>query len=157
MKEVLQAAHDMLKNSRMSAEQVVEAAFGTDENGKARKSHWTLYKEMNPEDAGAKLGVADLCRLMAVTGDISPLEVMARKLGYVLRKVDGIEPDQPHWQGEHAQDTAHLGRMSELMARGESPSVVQTHATRMCDDIEQTAIRYARDYDTGKITKQARQ
>ena len=157
MKEVLLAAHDMLKNSRMSAEQVAEAAFGTDENGKPRKSHWTLYKEMNPEDAGAKLGVADLCRLMAVTGDISPLEVMARNLGYVLRKVDGIEPDQPHWQGEHAQDTTHLGKMSEMMARGESPSVVQTHATRMCDDIDQTAIRYARDYDAGKITKQARQ
>lgn len=156
MKDVLQAAHDMLKNSRMSAEQVAEAAFGTDENGKARKSHWTLYKEMNPEDAGAKLGVADLCRLMAVTGDISPLEVMARNLGYVLRKVDGIEPDQPHWQGEHAQDTRHLGRMSEMMESGANPSIVQTQASRMCTDIEETAIRYAQDFEAGKIP-QARQ
>ena len=157
MKEVLLAAHDMLKNSRMSAEQVAEAAFGTDENGKPRKSHWTLYKEMNPEDPGAKLGVADLCRLMAVTGDISPLEVMAHKLGYMLRKVDGITPDQPHWQGEHAQDTVHLGRMSEMMTAGVEPSVLQTYVVRACADLEETAIRYARDFDAGKITNQARQ
>ena len=158
MEQIFTILHETLKRSNLSAEQISERAFGRNgSTGKLNKSLSALYKELDPDITTAKLGLIDFIRIVEVTGDMESLAAILRRLGYIMRKIDDINPDQPHWQGELAQDAAHLGHMSHLMAQGVDPSVVQTHATRMCDNIEQTAIRYARDYEAGKITKQARQ
>lgn len=153
MEQVLTCLHETLRRSNLSAEQISERAFGRNgSSAKLNKSVSALYKELDPDVTTAKLGVVDFIRIMEVTGDTAALEMIANRLGYMLRKKGDIHPDQPHWQGEHAQDTRHLGKMSELMAAGASPSVVQTEASHMCADIEETVIRYAKDYDEGKIT-----
>lgn len=156
MEQILKCIHETLRRSNLSAEQISERAFGLNVNGKLRKSLSALYKELDPDITTAKLGVVDFIRIIEVTGDVQALEMIADRLGFMLRKKSNICPDQPHWQGEHAQDTRHLGRMSEMMESGANPSIVQTQASRMCTDIEETAIRYAQDFEAGKIP-QARQ
>ena len=157
MEQILKILHETLRRSKLSAEEISERAFGRNgSSGKLNKSLSALYKELDPDITTAKLGLIDFIRIVEVTGDIEALEAVARRVGYILRKVSDIQPDQPTWQGEHAQDTRHLGRMSELMSQGVPPSVVQTYATRACEDLEQTSIQYGRDYDAGKIP-QARQ
>ena len=48
------------------------------------KPYSTLLREVNPYDAGAKLGAETLLQIMIQTGDAKPLEYMAGKLGYTL-------------------------------------------------------------------------
>lgn len=48
------------------------------------KPYSTLLREVNPYDAGAKLGVETLLQVMKCTGDTRPLEYMASQLGYRL-------------------------------------------------------------------------
>lgn len=48
------------------------------------KPYSTLLREVNPYDAGAKLGAETLLQIMLQTGDTKPLEYMAGKLGYSL-------------------------------------------------------------------------
>ena len=48
------------------------------------KPYSTLLREVNPYDAGAKLGAETLLQIMIQTGDTKPLEYMAGKLGYSL-------------------------------------------------------------------------
>lgn len=48
------------------------------------KPYSTLLREVNPYDAGAKLGAETLLQIMIQTGDTKPLEYMAGKLGYTL-------------------------------------------------------------------------
>lgn len=151
MREILEAAHGILKRSRLSAKEIAERAFGVNENGTPHKSHWTLYKELNPNDTTGKLGAVDLYRLMVVTGDVQPLEVMADKLGYLLISKKDVHPDRPTWQGEHAQDSRDLGEMARLMDEGAWPSEVQRIAAKLVQNIEETVVQYGRDYDNGVI------
>ena len=151
MRAILEAAHGILKRSNKSAEEISELAFGVDENGNVRKSHWTLYKELNPNDSTAKLGVVDLFRLMEVTHDVGPLEVIADKLGYLLISKKDVHPDRPTWQGEHAQDSKDLGEMARLMDEGAPPADEQRIAAQLVQNIEETAVQYGRNYDNGVI------
>lgn len=57
------------------------------------KPYSTLLREVNPYDAGAKLGAETLLQIMMQTGDVKPLEFMAGKLGYNLMPAKG---DVPH-------------------------------------------------------------
>lgn len=157
MKAILDAAHGILKRSNKSAEEISELAFGVDENGNVRKSHWTLYKELNPNDSTAKLGVIDLFRLMEVTHDVGPLEVIADKLGYLLISKKDVHPDRPTWQGEHAQDSSDLGEMARLMDEGAPPADVQRIAAHLVQNIEETAVQYGRNYDVGIIANPSKQ
>lgn len=151
MRDILESFHGILKRSKMSAEELADLTFGCDDNGKPHKSHWSLYKELNPEDNTAKLGVIDAYRLMKVSGDIEPLRLMADKLGFIIRRKDDIHPDRPSWQAEHAQDSMELGHMAQLMDAGADPALVQTAAASMAQNAEETAIQYARDYAAGKV------
>jgi hypothetical protein len=66
------------------------------------KPYSTLLRELNPYDSSAKLGVETLFEIMKRTGDISPLQEMAKDLGFMLvhsvdLSKDGIvylRPDQ---------------------------------------------------------------
>lgn len=48
---------------------------------KIGRRYATLMRELNPYDHGAKLGAQTLLDIMIATGDIRPLEYMARRLG----------------------------------------------------------------------------
>lgn len=52
------------------------------------KKYSTLLRELNPTDAGAKLGAAELFLLMHYFDDIRPLEDWADRLGYKLVRAD---------------------------------------------------------------------
>lgn len=56
------------------------------------KPYSTLLREVNPYDAGAKLGAETLLQIMSQTGDVKPLEFMANKLGYSLSSTKGDVP-----------------------------------------------------------------
>lgn len=145
MKEILDAAHDILKRSNISAEEIAEQAFGLDENGNPRKSHWTLYKELNPNDTTAKLGAIDLFLLMRATNDIEPLRVQARKLGYILMPVSAINPDKSTWQEEHVQDSGCFGEMARLMCEGKNPDEVEKAMQRLEKELLETFEQYRRE------------
>lgn len=46
------------------------------------KPYPTLLREMNPYDRGAKLGVETVVDIVKSTGDIEPLRLMIRELGF---------------------------------------------------------------------------
>ena len=48
------------------------------------KPYSTLLREVNPYDAGAKLGVETFMALIKLTGDITPMEYIADELGMEL-------------------------------------------------------------------------
>lgn len=151
MNEILESAHGILKRSKLSAEEIVEKAFGVDENGTPRKSHWTLYKELNPSDPSAKLGAVDLFLLMKASGDVGPLEVMARLLGYVLLDKREVTPDRLSWEAEHAQDSRDMGELARLMDEGAPPARVQLAGVKLIRNIEETLVQYERDYVPNSI------
>lgn len=153
MKEILDAAYGILKRADISAEEIAIQAYGVDENGKPRKSHWTLYKELNPNDTTAKLGAVDLFRLMAVTGDVKPLEIMAKRLGYILVPESGIQPDCDTWQEEHVQDTCDEGDLMKLMASGADPVEVQARSRLYIKNIMETVISYGDNYNKAQSGK----
>ncbi|MBD5417339.1 MAG: hypothetical protein HDR50_06710 [Desulfovibrio sp.] len=157
MREILESAHGILKRSSLGVEEIVERAFGVDENGSPRKSHWTLYKELNPNDSSGKLGAVDLFLLMQATGDVAPLEVMARLLGYALLDKRTVTPDRSTWAAEHAQDSCDMGAMARLMDEGATPAEVQSAGCRLIKNIEETLVQYGRDYDAGVITRRKAQ
>ena len=80
MREFLRCVQGMVLDGQISPEQASEA-LGCDEHGRPLKSHWTLYKELNPDDATAKLGAVTLLQLMVIYQNTKPLEIMAKRLG----------------------------------------------------------------------------
>ena len=63
---------NLVLESTMSAHDIAKAV---------KKPYSTLMREVNPYDAGAKLGAETLLEIMRVTGNITPLEHMAKELG----------------------------------------------------------------------------
>ena len=54
---------------------------------KAGKRCSTLLREADPHNARAKMGIETLFSVMEASGDVSPLDYMARKLGLNLVKL----------------------------------------------------------------------
>ena len=54
---------------------------------KLGKPYSTLMREVNPNDCAAKLGVSTFFAIMKISGDVTPLDFMARQLGYKLTKL----------------------------------------------------------------------
>lgn len=91
--------------------------------------------------------------LMQTTGDVAPLEVMARYLGYALLDKRTVTPDRPSWEAEHAQDSIDMGTMARLMEEGAPPAQVERVARDLISNIKETLVRYGRDYDAGVIAR----
>lgn len=53
-----------------------------------RKPYSTLLREINPYDAGAKLGLEIYMSILKATGDTTSLRVMAQELGFRLIQDD---------------------------------------------------------------------
>ena len=54
------------------------------------KPYSTLLREINPYDTGAKIGVETLLQIMKATQNASPLDFMAREMGYTLVPLDRL-------------------------------------------------------------------
>lgn len=72
MTKVGKAVHDLVRDGKTPPKDIA-AAIG--------KPYSTLMRELNPQDRLAKLGVDTLMDIMKCTGNLRPLEVMARELG----------------------------------------------------------------------------
>lgn len=55
------------------------------------KPYSTLLREINPYDAGAKLGIETFFQIIRITGDIAALEYMAEELGMQLVPKRGMK------------------------------------------------------------------
>lgn len=62
----------VLESTTMNAHEIAKAV---------KKPYSTLMREVNPYDAGAKLGAETLLEIMRVTGNTTPLEYIAKELG----------------------------------------------------------------------------
>lgn len=92
----------------ISLEALCVDAFGLDSDGNPNKSHWTVYREVNPNDSGAKLGYVTLLQLMKARKDARPLTWM---LAYLNRAAiplpeDGqqlLTPENAYERGANVQ------------------------------------------------------
>lgn len=78
----------VIEHPTKSVERICEEAFGLYEEGRPNKSHWTLYKGLNPEDKTAKLAAGAVIPLMRACGSIAPAEVIAAAMGYRLVPIE---------------------------------------------------------------------
>jgi len=67
--------HDLVLESPRSARELAKGVG---------KPYSTLLREVNPHDTKAKLGMETMLELMQLTGNVDPLDYMARLLGYSL-------------------------------------------------------------------------
>lgn len=106
------------------------------------KPYFTLCRELNVDDDGAKLGADLILPIMLKTGDTRPLEWLAARMGYVIFPVAAIQPDRESWEGEHVQDGHRFGEMSRLMDEGATPDEVDAAKRELIREIEETAKKY---------------
>lgn len=76
MERLVNILHDMISEGR-EGRAVAE---------KLGKRYSTLMRELNPYDHSAKVGAETMLDIMLATGDIRPLEYMARRLGVKIIK-----------------------------------------------------------------------
>lgn len=155
MKDILAALHGILEKSSLSADEIMEQAFGVDENGNPRKSKWTFYKEVNPDDTSAKAGFIDMLRVMKVSGVFDALELAADYCGFALVSKDSIRPDKPNWLEEHLQDTGCLGEMARLMEDAAPSTEVYRAAKKAGREIMETAVSYEAGYRMNNLENKA--
>lgn len=71
----INTVHDLVLESPIGAKAIAQAVG---------KPYSTLLREVNPYDAGAKLGAETLLSIMKITGNVAPLKQMASEMGYRL-------------------------------------------------------------------------
>ena len=71
----INTVHDLVLESPIGAKAIAQAVG---------KPYSTLLREVNPYDAGAKLGAETLLSIMKITGNVAPLKQMASEMGYKL-------------------------------------------------------------------------
>lgn len=111
------------------------------------KPYPTLKRELNPADDGAKLGADVLLGIMASCGSIAPLEWLADRLGYVVKRKDWAEPDRATWGEEMADVQEAFGVMASSMLKKGHPSEVETNAGEVKNQLDQATTRYRRSFD----------
>lgn len=111
----------VLSHPALSVEQLCEEAFGEG------KSHWTLYKELNPEDRTAKVGALDLVTLMRVCGSVAPLEIMAARLGHALIPLPRPCATTPELEQDLAKTTKEFSEAVLAFTRMVEDGRVQRH------------------------------
>nr|DAQ79433.1 MAG TPA: regulatory protein [Caudoviricetes sp.] len=106
------------------------------------KPYPTLKRELNPADDGAKLGADALFGIMASCGSIAPLEWLADRLGYVVRRKGWAEPDRSSWGEEMADVQEAIGEMASRMIRREHPSLVDNASELVKIQLDQACAKY---------------
>lgn len=111
------------------------------------KPYSTVRRELNPDDDMAKLGADTLLGLMQSCGSIAPLEWMADRLGYVVKRKDWAEPDRATWGEEMADVQEAFGVMASCMLKKRSPGDVEDSASEVKTQLDQATTRYRRSFD----------
>ena len=106
------------------------------------KPYPTLKRELNPADVGAKLGADALLGIMRSCGSIAPLEWLADRLGYVVRRKGWAEPDRSSWGEEMADVQEAIGEMASRMIRREHPSLVDNASELVKIQLDQACTKY---------------
>nr|DAF89939.1 MAG TPA: regulatory protein [Siphoviridae sp. ctwHj1] len=106
------------------------------------KPYPTLKRELNPADDGAKLGADALLGIMRSCGSIAPLEWLADRLGYVVRRKGWAEPDRSSWGEEMADVQEAIGEMASRMIRREHPSLVDNASELVKIQLDQACTKY---------------
>ena len=78
--------HDVVLESDIPAKALAE---------EIGKPYSTLLREVNPHDAGAKLGAETMFEIIKRTHNVAPLEYMANELGYSLVNTGAGASDVP--------------------------------------------------------------
>lgn len=73
--ELTKIVHELVLNSPIPAKALAK---------EIGKPYSTLLREVNPYDAGAKLGVETLMEIMKKTGSVEPLEYIAQEMGFTI-------------------------------------------------------------------------
>ncbi|WP_302554098.1 phage regulatory CII family protein [uncultured Bilophila sp.] len=110
------------------------------------KPYPTLKRELNPADDGAKLGADVLLGIMRSCGSIAPLEWLADRLGYVVRRKGWSEPDRASWGEEMADVQDATGEMASRMLRHEHPSLVHNASDLVKIQLDQACTKYERGF-----------
>ena len=82
-KAFISSIHELVLDSPLGARQIAQAVG---------KPYSTLLREVNPYDAGAKLGAETLLKIMKITGNVAPLKLMADEMGFRLEPVASLDP-----------------------------------------------------------------
>ena len=111
------------------------------------KPYSTVRRELNPDDEMAKLGADTLLGLMQSCDSIAPIEWMADRLGYVVKRKDWAEPDRATWGEEMADVQEAVGIMASCMLKKSSPEVVEGASGEAKTQLDQATTRYRRSFD----------
>ena len=77
MNKVIEAVRETVLEGKNTAKEIALSI---------QKPYSSLMREINPYDAGAKLGLETYMSILKATGDMTSLEVMAQELGFRLTK-----------------------------------------------------------------------
>lgn len=103
--EFFQMIHGMVLESPISARDLAKAVG---------KPYSTLLRELNPYDAGAKLGVETYFQLLEQTGDLSSLEYMLHRFGLCLAPLKTPIAETCHRRFERAPAFSSSDAVNEL-------------------------------------------
>ena len=81
-KAFISSIHELVLDSPLGARQIAQAVG---------KPYSTLLREVNPYDAGAKLGAETLLKIMKITGNAAPLKLMADEMGFRLEPIASLD------------------------------------------------------------------
>ena len=104
-----QIQDSVLRHPRKSVAQIAEEMWGTDEDGNPKDKK--LYREINPMDHGAKLGILDLIPLLRATGELGPLYYINQALGLVAFPMPAGSADRSGLLAKVAEATREFGEM----------------------------------------------
>lgn len=109
------------------------------------KGQSTVYGELNKFDQNYKLGANIILQYMKFADDIRPLEWLASKMGYEIKKIEAV-PDKETWEAEYVQDGSLFGKLGKAMDEGASPNDVHQIVCALKEEINETDKRYCEQY-----------
>ena len=110
------------------------------------KGYTTLYRELDSEDDGAKIGVDTLPLLIrACCGDA--LVVLAARFGFRLVS-DDVQPDKDDVRDECLDDGQALATFHRAVREGKAnPHTIAQMATELATEIAETSAAYASEWE----------
>lgn len=117
------------------------------------KGYTTLYRELDSEDDGAKIGVDTLPLLIrACCGDAPqepplPLVVLAARFGFRLVS-DDVQPDKDDVRDECLDDGQALAAFHRAVREGKAnPHTIEQMAMELATEIAETSAAYASEWE----------
>ena len=118
------------------------------------KGYSTLYRELDANDDGGKLGVDTLLPLIRACANgqttfkipPAPLLWLCSKCGFKAVPLQA-EPGSPDVREEALDDVRELTEFHSSIRKGEHPSVVATKARAAQVEIDETMEQYCREWE----------